>query len=615
MANIYIRKDEVYRTRIEDITNRNQFFYPVYRQATRCLSTMVDYTHRFWNEQDSYHSNDVPDAELWPGSSRKHAHSRPSDNPIRLRGYPNNIIAFSADRGYGKTSAMLSFSTALQTLGRQSDSSFQKIWWNPDFWPKNLLNLHFFVLDPIDPTVLENTDSILPVIISRMFLEFTNHARKMRPASPGGEAAYASRNYSYFQQDLRERQQQLLQKFQDCYRLADDHKDTKRRSENYDDLQLLADRGDSSNFKEHFAELVYSYLNFMSLVPSGPSAPNRRDAFLVIQIDDADMNPQHAYEVVEEIRKYCVLPNVIILFATNMDQLEMCVEQHFLKSFEAILKSVVNGDTSSSHTATHSRIQCHSTAVNYLDKLIPSLHRINLPNINDVLQNYEDHVGLHHDALHTPEQADHPEEYRIVFSNLLRNKCQLDIQFQGNIHHPFLPKHMRELTHFLNRLLTLEDIIRKDEADTFGPPLRELMKWALNTPDSRDCSKNAWIWRRNLETMMNYLVNDWSELSLKAWQVNTIKEIHRAGADQKVAVALESMEQNHFRYKNAQERPHSAADPKDWSSLMNRIAYFQNKQEHLFSSALELYFEMHKELLTVCDCIKKREEVMRNGQT
>lgn len=623
MANIYIRKDEVYRTRIEDVTNDKQFFYPVYQQARDCLMAMVDYTDRFWTEQRGPRKADhiersreesrIFRSEDYSDHSRDNQRSSRSDdissiNPIRLRGYPNNIIAFSADRGHGKTSAMLSFSTALQALGDRSDKN-QK---DPDFWPKKLTGLRFFALDPIDPTVLETKASIIPVIISRMFLEFTNHARRMRPSSSSA-SAYESRNYSHFHQDLREQQQRLLQIFQDCYRLADDHKDTSKRSESYDDLQLLADRGDSSNFKERFAELVYSYLNFMTLDRSS-AAGNYRDAFLIIQIDDADMNPEHAYEVVEDIRKYCVLPNVIILFATNMEQLELCVEQHFLKSFDTLLKAVVKDDAESSHAAIQSRSQCHSTAVNYLDKLVPSLHRINLPNINDVLQNYDDRVGLHHDGLHKVDQEDSPEEYQAAIAKVLNKKCLLDIHFQENRLHPFMPRHMRELTHFLDRLLTLEDVIGADDHASLGNPRRELMKWALNTPDSRDCSAQARILKRNLETMINYLVNDWSELNLKSWQMDTIKDIHRASAEQKIAVALESMEQKYFRHQTGSSTiPRSRPAAYSWSELLNQIAYFRFKQDHQFSSALELYFEMYKELLMVCDYINKREEAAHDA--
>lgn len=590
MANIYIRKDEVYRTRVEDVTDRTQFFYPVYEQARDCLKTMVDYTNRFWQEREGI----VDDQD-----------KEDNFNPIRLRGYPNNIIAFNADRGHGKTSAMLSFSTALQAIcSRSTTDRNDRTCKDKDFWPSDMRCLRFFALEPIDPTVLENKDPIIPVIISRMFTYFTDHARELRNPPSAQLRQYEHRDIAYTHQNLRDQQQTLLQMFQDCYRLADDHKDKKGRSENYDDLQVLADRGDSSNFKERFAQLVFSYLQFMCLEPNNSTVGRNRDAYLIIQIDDADMNPEHAYDVVEDIRKYCVLPNVIILFATNMKQLEMCVEQHFIKSFDTVIKTTVKDDPESLHTAAHSHQQCHRTAVNYLDKLVPSLHRINLPNINNELQNYGNRVGLYHNGLHEHEQKENPEPYQVTISNLVARKCLLEIQSQENRLHPFLPRQMRELTHFLNRLMTMEDVMLDgDTKKRVSNPRRELMKWAIGVPNTKDYTKDAQNLKKNLEALMDYLVYDWGELSLKSWQQDTLQEIHRASAECKVAAALEAIDQKFLRYQNNYSNRNSAYT---WDELLNKITLFHNKQDLEFSSALELYFEMYKELLSVCDCISRR---------
>lgn len=606
MATIYIRSDEVYRTRVEDITDQSQFFYPIYEQARDCLQTMVNYTESYRKEQSGH---------LLPAKA--------SFNPIRLRGYPNNIIAFCADRGQGKTSAMLSFSNSLEALanvGKQPEAVFK----DPKFWPQNMLNLRFFALESIDPTVLENKDSIIPVIISRMFTHFTDHARQLRKSSDTRTHSFEQRNAPYSQQNLRDLQQQLLQKFQSCYRLADDHKDDKKRSDSYDDLQLLADRGDSSNLKEHFADLVTQYLRFMTLDSSGYAIADYRKTFLIIQVDDADMNPEHAYDVVEDIRKYCVLPNVIVLFAANMDQLELCVEQHFLKSFDPLLKATVKDDTESAHTAVHSRKQCRRTTASYLDKLIPSRHRINLPNINTVLQNGSSRLSLYHESMFEKKKGqpeteqdkkNQPVEYQTAILNILRRKCLLDIpKEQQNDLQPFIPKRMREVTHFLDRLLVLDDVVQTTNPEHINSPRRELLKWALNAPGCKDCSAIAHTLRLNLETLTDYVVHDWSELNLKSWQMDTIKDIHHASADQKIAVALESMNQSYFRYQAHTSSTGSRTVTSNWDGLVEYINHFRAKQDHQFSCALEVYFKLQKDLTLVCDCIDKREEVTCNVQ-
>lgn len=47
-----------------------------------------------------------------------------------LHEYPNNLIAFCADRGRGKTTAMLSFSNALEMIGSTSNGDPQNFWGN-----------------------------------------------------------------------------------------------------------------------------------------------------------------------------------------------------------------------------------------------------------------------------------------------------------------------------------------------------------------------------------------------------------------------------------------------------------------------------------------------------
>lgn len=597
MATIFIRKDEVYRTRIEDVTNKNQFFYPVYQQARDSLLELIKYSQKYWEENGT--------ANHLKESNR---------NPMRLRGYPNNFIAFCADRGHGKTSAMLSFSKALTNPNK-----------DVTFWKEKMDTLRFFALESIDPTVLENTDHIIPTIISRMFVEFTRQASALHNHLSADNSTYYNREMPISHHELRDQQQRLLNLFQECYRLADEQKDNKKRSDNYDDLQLLADRGDSSNFKVRFWELVKEYLYFMEKGKGSPSGSNCLNSFLVIQIDDADMNPEHAYDVVEDLRKYCVLPNVIILFATNIEQLEMCVEQHFLKSFDPLIKASFSSDPDSLKTLSGNLRHCHDTTASYLDKLIPSLHRINLPNINNTLQNYGTPIYLHHSEFHAKEQIDHPQEYQEALVSILKERCLLRLQVEAGQLHPFLPRRMRELTHFLNRMSSLK------EAGT----RRDLLQWTVCGPDGDYEDSTPQQLKKNLEYLMDYLVYDWCDLVLDPRQRKVIREIHHATTYHKVDIALEHLNileggqslnasvnssapvllcqancaayqkrpgdqaDGEGTHRNTLDNPHSSR----WSNLMNCIEKLHHQEKAQFACALELYFAIYKELLLVGACI------------
>lgn len=119
----------------ESITNKDEIMYPVYQQAVQSLSSIVR------------------QAKTFEGDERKM-------DTIGVYGYCHNIIAFSGSRGQGKTSAMLSFSKALEN----SFPSKEALWLDSP-----LSKCRFTVLPPIDPTVLEQDQSILAVILSRMY--------------------------------------------------------------------------------------------------------------------------------------------------------------------------------------------------------------------------------------------------------------------------------------------------------------------------------------------------------------------------------------------------------------------------------------------------------------
>lgn len=198
MSTIYIKGSETYRTRIEDVTDINLFFYPVYKQARDCVAEIVSDTRKYQTSPELLGARNFGSSEF---------------NPLKLRGYPNNIIAFCANRGHGKTSAMLSFSAALESIvspgvsGSATDSSF---------WSDPIKSCRFLVLDSIDPTAMEKTDSIIRTILSRMFQVFSTQS-------------FAG----YLDQNTRESRQRLLTSFQTCFRLADLQKDTSQHNDDY----------------------------------------------------------------------------------------------------------------------------------------------------------------------------------------------------------------------------------------------------------------------------------------------------------------------------------------------------------------------------------------------
>lgn len=599
MATIFIEPNEAYRTKIENITDKECFFYPAYIQARNCLDGILENTREYWEDREQIHGED----QFYRGKKDSIERILPY-NPLRHRGYPNNIIAFCADRGQGKTSAMLSFSRSLERLSQTTAEKDP----NKGFWLPHMYGKVFMPLDSIDPTVMDNSESIIPTVISRMFNVFENHVRLCRKGQ-GGSGYYSSGYHSSVNsQQLRETQQNLLQQFQNCYRLSmESLRGQYAVSEGYDDLQQLADRSASSNFKSRFNDLVREYLKFLCIDPVSLVSSDFRDAFLVIQIDDADMNPKDAYSVVEDLRKYCVLPNVVILFATNLEQLELSVEQHFLTSFHTILNAKVEGDVASAHTTLFTRRQCHQTAVSYLDKLIPGRHRINLPNINNILRTYSDTVQISFRIPAAPNSdkklIQRTGPYQESLIKLLKEKCLLDIVPGEPELHSFLPRKMRELTHFLSRVTAMK---------TVNCTRRELLMWAAGAVGAKDCTRDAEDLIQNLDSLMDYFIHDWCELNLTFWQRSALYDTHLATPDKKMHMALYSTLKYYNRDKQEPEKLHYHV--KQDNAYLECLSQLEGKNERNYVFALEFYFRLYKDYLMAVDCSKHAKELMEHEQ-
>ena len=127
-----------------------------------------------------------------------------------------------------------------------------------------------------------------------------------------------------------------------------------------DDLEMLSNIGDNTNIKNNLLDLITKFLKFV----------NEKD-YLVIQIDDTDLNVENAYYISEDIRKFFMIPNVIVLMATKPEILTKAIEQEYIKNFSFL----INENKESYH-------EYYKMASKYLQKLIPGTRRIMLPEIS-----------------------------------------------------------------------------------------------------------------------------------------------------------------------------------------------------------------------------------------
>lgn len=258
----------------------------------------------------------------------------------------NNIIAFCGDRGEGKSSVMMTFINALSN----------KDAWNQD--PifsscEHVKRTAFSRPVFIDPSTFDHVHNILEVVVARLYREY----RVRYENDPG-----AFEN---------EKCGKLLEKFQKVYRiislLNNPEKMLEEEFDGESNIANLAKMGESTALKGELETLIQLYLDYMM------RESDCRNRKLLIAIDDLDLCNANAYKMAEQIRKYLILPEVVIVMALKVEQLQMCVQEENFKNY----RNVLTGGEKPSEFYEEVR----NMAEKYITKLIPRSRRIYLPNV------------------------------------------------------------------------------------------------------------------------------------------------------------------------------------------------------------------------------------------
>lgn len=191
--------------------------------------------------------------------------------------YSNNIIAFSGERGAGKTSAMLSFAKSLDKDKYQ------------------LLNM-------IDPSMLRGCIDILEIIVAQILEDFKNKLNN------GGDEV----------DELAKRELiDLLERIYKNLRILNQEKSDFYANE---DINNLIDTASAMELKSTLNIAIGKYLKII------------KKEKLVLIVDDLDLNTRNHYEILEKVRKYLIIPNVLILICFKKDQLLEKITEQFEES-------------------------------------------------------------------------------------------------------------------------------------------------------------------------------------------------------------------------------------------------------------------------------------------
>ena len=579
-------------------------FYDGYLQAAASVVEIIQESKRYSNAQSTFSiSSQDHMADRMYLSARDSSQDHMTNSmysPARDKkfyNYQNNIIVFEGERGAGKSSAMLTFIDSLQSKKRDllpPDDCFYKeiankyaIHMGWEEIKSCILDTHYLVLSPIDPSALEEGQQILVTFLAKLY-----EAAKERWEQLDNDR-FASETL------LKSKQQRadLLQKFSQCYDHIRQIKVERLEGENaeYDGLDYLDKLGDISCLKKEFEDLVESLLVFQY----GDSS----SSCVILQIDDTDMNMKKGYDVLEDIRRYLFIPRVIIVMAADLDHFTDVVERRFL--------AVQQASAGSSRSLGGYSVSPRELATQYIAKLFPQTRQILLSNLGQYFREFQDNISVYYkvnkvDVLRKKKGQEAPASLgaQITILDFIARKTGIVfLPYHGEVH-PIIPTNMRILGNFLAVLSQMKDIGETGNGPLawFAAGIREISPegklesiQSLKSILDNHLTLNLEVRARNIQFFRFFFLGTWLNTSLEKEHIHIIKEIDNAGPSRKVALACELLDSSFSdRLLSKKETLSCIFSEKTYASLFARTQYIRQidsrEEIALFLFAIECYF-------------------------
>lgn len=330
-----------------------------------------------------------------------------------------NVFTFFGKRGTGKTTAMNEFCEILSKLeydnekrrwlAQSLEKQEQSILENKKF--------KFHVLKPIDASLLEDKENLFELIMANIYLEFQN---KMEQSS----------NYHHEEDYQKDKTSKIMRLFSDIfksYRLINGHRDEDEYG-NFivSKMQLL--RG-----SKHLEEQVIGLIEELFKISNDKCDYE----YIVIPIDDLDLNVKHGYEMLEQLQKYFSYYKIVVLIAIDYEQMGLVCEEHFRREMQKTTDAY-KGD---------GREHARELANDYMTKIFQFSQRMYMPDMRRLSRKCEIIV----------------EGYkRLKVKNFIMNKVAQSMfifyDACGNQSHFSEPDTVRGLVSYNDFLETLNDI-------------------------------------------------------------------------------------------------------------------------------------------------------------
>lgn len=318
----------------------------------------------------------------------------------------NNRILFAGQRGCGKTSVMRSLAEYLAK---------HKITINYD-GDKDDVKVRCCCLPMVDPSHFDNNNNILLTVITSMF-----------SVAKGYMKEFGDKNDTADREDL-------LRQFETVFKSLDS---IKSEITSYT-LESLNRKSDAEDLRKKMNDLVAKYLKYIV---------GDKESRLVLLIDDIDMSVSYAPEMLEQLRKYLELDNLIILMSANLGQLSNEMREKYSSAFQYTLKD--------SNQALS--IDVEDLATKYLLKLFPTSRRITIErHVSQLLET--DLEGVIKTSATDKNKS--KGNFQNVILSLIWSKTRLLFipKDSENTLHPIIPTNLRDLAQFLDMLTALPEV-------------------------------------------------------------------------------------------------------------------------------------------------------------
>lgn len=351
----------------------------------------------------------------------------------------NNIFAFLGDRGTGKTSCMISVADLLAT-GKINDF----------YQYHNLDDVQFTRIGLIDPSYFDDQHNVISLFLAKLYNEFTseiNNRRRKYYDEIESERGFEIESNDFLNK-LSRTQKHLMCLLTDKGRDEDDTEES---------LTWLSS---SIDLREDIRGLIDIF---------NKTVKKKENAILVLEIDDIDLNFSQAAKMAEQIRKYFIQPNVVVLMSLNLQQMTAIKMNEIREEYNNLKEEKKEYDSK-------------DMALKYLNKLIPQSQRIYMPNAE----------SFTYKRLVVESDGQEPKSYtsiRQAVPELIFNKSRY-LFYNTSVSDSFIvPHNLRDLRQLIKLLFVLPDYNKNDpESTTYNKAVFKdyfSSTWAINYLDDK----------------------------------------------------------------------------------------------------------------------------------